>query len=167
MRSGPALELLEAVETLGADVGADLLARAGVLTGEAAATVGATSQGIVAGDLVNTASRLQSMAEPGTVLVGETTVRATGRAIAFEPLGELTLKGKETPVPAWRALRVARRARRRGPRRGDRASVRRPRRGPPADQGARPRRPARNGRPGSSRSPASPGSASLGSPGSC
>jgi len=101
-----ALELLEAVETLGADVGADLRARAGVLTGEAAATVGATSQGIVAGDLVNTASRLQSLAEPGTVLVGETTVRATGRAIAFEKVGDLTLKGKEAAVPAWRALRV-------------------------------------------------------------
>jgi class 3 adenylate cyclase/predicted ATPase len=101
-----ALELLEAVETLGADVGADLRARAGVLTGEAAATVGAVSQGIVAGDLVNTASRLQSMAEPGTVLVGETTVRATGRAIAFEKVGDLTLKGKEAVVPAWRALRV-------------------------------------------------------------
>jgi class 3 adenylate cyclase/tetratricopeptide (TPR) repeat protein len=101
-----ALELLEAVEQLGADVGADLRARAGVLTGEAAATVGATSQGIVAGDLVNTASRLQSMAEPGSVLAGEATVRATGRAIAFESLGELTLKGKEAPVQAWRALRV-------------------------------------------------------------
>ncbi len=46
------------------------------------------------------------MAEPGTVLVGETTVRATGRAIAFEKFGDLTLKGKETVVPAWRALRV-------------------------------------------------------------
>ena len=101
-----ALELLEGVEALGADVGADLRARAGVLTGEAAATVGATSQGIVAGDLVNTASRLQSMAEPGTVLVGETTVRATGRAIAFEKVGDLTLKGKDAAVPAWRALRV-------------------------------------------------------------
>jgi len=46
------------------------------------------------------------MAEPGTVFVGETTVRATGRAIAFEKVGDLTLKGKEEPVPAWRALRV-------------------------------------------------------------
>ena len=100
-----ALDLLEAVETLGADVEADLR-RAGVLTGEAAATVGATSQGIVAGDLVNTASRLQSMAEPGTVLVGESTVRATGRAIAFEEVGDLTLKGKDEAVKAWRALRV-------------------------------------------------------------
>jgi class 3 adenylate cyclase/tetratricopeptide (TPR) repeat protein len=101
-----AFELLEAVEALGSEIGADLRARAGVLTGEAAATVGATSQGIVAGDLVNTASRLQSMAEPGSILVGEATVRATGRAIAFEPVGELTLKGKDVPVPAWRALRV-------------------------------------------------------------
>ena len=52
-----------------------LQARAGVLTGEAAVTVGATNQGIVAGDLVNTASRLQSVAPPGTVLVGEATER--------------------------------------------------------------------------------------------
>jgi class 3 adenylate cyclase/tetratricopeptide (TPR) repeat protein len=101
-----ALELLEAVDTLGAEVGAPLRARGGVLTGEAAATVGAVAQGIVAGDLVNTASRLQSMAEPGSVLVGEATVRATGRAIGFEPVGELTLKGKDVPLPAWRALRV-------------------------------------------------------------
>ena len=45
--------------------------RAGVVTGEAAVTVGAEGQGMVAGDLVNTASRVQSLAEPGTVLVGE------------------------------------------------------------------------------------------------
>ena len=44
-----------------------------VLTGEAAVTIGATDQGMVAGDLVNTASRLQSVAPPGTVLVGEAT----------------------------------------------------------------------------------------------
>ena len=47
-----ALELLEGVEALGAAVGVDLRARAGVLTGEAAATIGASNQGIVAGDLV-------------------------------------------------------------------------------------------------------------------
>ena len=61
---------------------------------------------MVAGDLVNTASRLQSAAAPGTVLVGEATQRATSRAIAFEPAGEQTLKGKTAPVAAWRALRV-------------------------------------------------------------
>ena len=69
-------------------------------------TIGATNQGLVAGDLVNTASRLQSVAQPGTVLVGEATQRAASKAIAFEPAGEQALKGKASPVPAWRALRV-------------------------------------------------------------
>jgi class 3 adenylate cyclase/predicted ATPase len=101
-----ALELLEGVEALGQTVGPELRARAGVLTGEAAVTVGAVSQGIVAGDLVNTASRLQSAAEPGTVLVGEATYRAAAGAIAFSEVGALELKGKDEPVPAWRAVRV-------------------------------------------------------------
>ncbi len=83
-----------------------LSARAGVLTGEAAVTLGAEGQGMVAGDLVNTASRIQSEAEPGTVLVGETTKRATEAAIAYATAGEHELKGKAEPVPLWRALRV-------------------------------------------------------------
>ncbi|HEY7332411.1 MAG TPA: adenylate/guanylate cyclase domain-containing protein, partial [Candidatus Limnocylindria bacterium] len=100
-----ALELVAAVRGLGG--GRDEIAlRAGVLTGEAAVTVGATNQGMVAGDLVNTASRLQSVAPPGTVLVGETTFRTAARAIVFEPVGEQDLKGKATPVPAYRAVRV-------------------------------------------------------------
>jgi len=97
-----ALDVVDAVRTLGPTI----QARAGVLTGEAAVTVGAVGQGMVAGDLVNTASRLQSAAAPGTVLVGEATVRAADRAIAFEPAGEQTLKGKAAPVAAWRAMRV-------------------------------------------------------------
>ena len=60
-----ALELTALVKDIGADVGApDLRARAGVLTGEAAVTLGAEHQGMVAGDLVNTASRIQSVAPP-------------------------------------------------------------------------------------------------------
>ena len=47
-------------------------------------TLGATNQGMVAGDLVNTAARLQGVAEPGTVLVGEPTMRAAESAIVFE-----------------------------------------------------------------------------------
>ena len=61
---------------------------------------------MVAGDLVNTAARLQGVAEAGTVLVGEATRRAAERAIVFEPLGDHSLKGKTAPVPAWRAVRV-------------------------------------------------------------
>jgi class 3 adenylate cyclase/tetratricopeptide (TPR) repeat protein len=97
-----ALELVDAVRTLGPSI----QARAGVLTGEAAVTLGAVGQGMVAGDLVNTASRLQSAALPGTVLVGDATERAAGQAIVFEPAGPQSLKGKESPVPAFRALRV-------------------------------------------------------------
>ncbi len=96
------LELVDAVKGLGPTI----QARAGVLTGEAAVTLGATNQGMVAGDIVNTASRLQSAAAPGTVLVGEATQRAASRAIVFEPAGEQALKGKTVPVAAWRALRV-------------------------------------------------------------
>jgi class 3 adenylate cyclase/tetratricopeptide (TPR) repeat protein len=96
------LELVDAVQVLGDGV----QARAGVLTGEAAVTLGATDQGMVAGDIVNTASRLQSAAAPGTVLVGEATQRAASSAVVFEPAGEQSLKGKASPVPAWRAVRV-------------------------------------------------------------
>jgi class 3 adenylate cyclase/tetratricopeptide (TPR) repeat protein len=102
-----ALELVETVAAMGAEVGAeDLRLRAGVHTGEAAVTLGATGQGMVAGDLVNTASRLQSVATPGTVLVGESTYLSVRDVVAFEEAGEHTLKGKEVPVRAWRALRV-------------------------------------------------------------
>jgi class 3 adenylate cyclase/tetratricopeptide (TPR) repeat protein len=96
------LDLLDAVKSLGPGI----TARAGILTGEAAVTIGATNQGMVAGDMVNTASRLQSVAAPGTVLVGEATERAASKAIVFEAAGDQALKGKAAPVLAWRALRV-------------------------------------------------------------
>jgi class 3 adenylate cyclase/tetratricopeptide (TPR) repeat protein len=97
-----ALDLVSAVRTLAPGVES----RAGVLTGEAAVTMGAPNQGMVAGDLVNTASRLQSVAPPGVVLVGEATHRAASQSIAFEEAGEQTLKGKSAAIPAWRAIRV-------------------------------------------------------------
>jgi class 3 adenylate cyclase/tetratricopeptide (TPR) repeat protein len=83
-----------------------LQARAGVLTGEAAVTIGADGEGMVAGDLVNTASRIQTAAEPGTVLVGEATRRSTEQAIVYESAGEQELKGKAEPLALSRALRV-------------------------------------------------------------
>ncbi|MBA2384472.1 MAG: AAA family ATPase, partial [Actinobacteria bacterium] len=102
-----ALDLVAAVSALGDKIGEpELRARAGVLTGEAAVTIGAEGQGMVAGDLVNTASRIQSVAEPGTVLVGETTRRSTEQTVVYEDAGSHELKGKEGPVPLWKALRV-------------------------------------------------------------
>ena len=102
-----ALELVDAVASLGTAEGLALQARGGVLTGEAATSQGDIgNQGMVTGDTVNTASRLQSAAGPGEVFVGEATFRAASRAIAFEEVGALELKGKEEPVRAWRGLRV-------------------------------------------------------------
>ncbi len=100
------LELVDAVAALGASMDLPLQARGGVLTGEAATSQDSGNQGMVTGDMVNTASRLQSAAEPGQVFVGEATFRAASRAVAFEEVGALTLKGKDEPVRAWRALRV-------------------------------------------------------------
>ena len=111
-----ALELVATVPSLG-DHAHPLQARAGVLTGEAAVTMGATNQGLVAGDMVNTASRLQSAAAPGTVLVGEGTYHAASNAISFEPAGEQALKGKTAPLAAWRAIAVV--ARRGGTKRSE------------------------------------------------
>ena len=102
-----ALDLVSAVTALGAEVGAEeLRARAGVLTGEAAVTLGAEGQGMVAGDLVNTASRIQSSAPSGAVYVGEATRRATEDTVVFEDAGSFELKGKVGLTPLWRALRV-------------------------------------------------------------
>ena len=110
-----ALDLVAAVSALGDEVGVpELRARAGVLTGEAAVTIGAEGEGMVAGDLVNTASRVQSLAEPGTVLVGEATRRATEQTVAYEDAGSHELKGKVGLDAALaRAARRLRRARRR------------------------------------------------------
>ena len=107
-----ALDIVESVADLGATSGVELLARAGVVTGEVAITIGKVSEGMVIGDTVNAASRVQSVAPPGSVLVDEATWRSSSGAIAFSEFGELNLKGKEEPVRAWRAERVV--AQRRG-----------------------------------------------------
>ena len=102
-----ALELVGAVAGFGRETNmADLAARAAVLTGEAAVNLGATGQGMVAGDLVNAASRVQGAAEPGAVLVGDTTRRSTESAVAYADAGLHELKGKAEPMQLWQALRV-------------------------------------------------------------
>src|SRR3954447_9189497 len=102
-----ALSLTQAVTALGEEVGMpELRVRAGVLTGNAAVEVGAEGEGMVLGDTVNTASRLQSIAPPGTVLVDDVTRRASEAAVAYEDAGTHQVKGREQPVHAWTALWV-------------------------------------------------------------
>jgi class 3 adenylate cyclase/predicted ATPase len=102
-----ALDLVAAVGELGAEAGAPgLAARAGVVTGEVAVTLGAVGEGMVAGDAVNTAARVQAVAEPGSVLVDSATQRLAGIAVGFTDAGLFTLKGKAEPQPLWRATRV-------------------------------------------------------------
>jgi class 3 adenylate cyclase/tetratricopeptide (TPR) repeat protein len=101
------LDLVAAVTALGDELGAPgLRARAAVSTGEAAVDLAAVAEGMVLGDLVNTAARIQAAAEPGTLLVGDGTRRGSNRAIAYEDAGEHVLKGKTEPVRLWRAVRV-------------------------------------------------------------
>ena len=102
-----ALDLVTAVAALGAEVGVPgLAARAGVVTGEVAVTLGRSGEGMVAGDAVNTASRVQAAAEPGSVLADEATHRLAAAAVAFADAGERQLKGKAGPQRLWRAVRV-------------------------------------------------------------
>ena len=115
-----ALDLVAAVGELGAEAGiSGLAARAGVVTGEVAVTLGAgvvtdevavtlgvAGEGMVAGDAVNTAARVQSAAEPGSVLVDGPTRRLAGGAIEFADTGEHALKGKAEPQRLWQATYV-------------------------------------------------------------
>jgi class 3 adenylate cyclase/tetratricopeptide (TPR) repeat protein len=83
--------------------------RVAVNTGEAfvslAATSG-TSEGIATGDVVNTAFRIEEAAEPRTVLVGESTYRATHDVIEYGERRLLQAKGKTEPLPVYEALRT-------------------------------------------------------------
>ncbi len=102
-----ALDLVSAVAALGAEVGVPgLAARAGVVTGEMAVNLGAVGEGMVAGDAVNTAARVQAAAGPGQVLTDGPTQRLAGQAVGFADAGEHTLKGKAEPQRLWRATRV-------------------------------------------------------------
>ncbi len=101
-----ALDVVDAVRVFGAEIDApEVRARAGVVTGQVAA-LDNPGEGLVVGDRVNTASRVQSAAEPGSVLVDEVTRGATSASIVYEDAGEHVVKGKAEPLRLWRALRV-------------------------------------------------------------
>jgi class 3 adenylate cyclase/predicted ATPase len=86
-------------------IGEHLQMRVGVNTGEVLVGAMRAAGSITAmGDVVNTASRLQTAAQPGQVLVGPATYAATRHTIAYEPVGLLAAKGREAPVDTWVAV---------------------------------------------------------------
>ncbi|HSC48903.1 MAG TPA: AAA family ATPase [Gaiellaceae bacterium] len=84
-----------------------LQVRIAVNTGEALVRVGARQaegEGMVAGDVVNTAARMQAAAPVNGILVGESTHRATQEAIELREADPVHGKGKAEPIRVWEAL---------------------------------------------------------------
>jgi class 3 adenylate cyclase/tetratricopeptide (TPR) repeat protein len=103
VRAGLAMQDAMQDVNQGLPSGVNFELRVGVNTGEVIA--GAVGEAYtVMGDTVNVASRIQSAARPGTVTVGERTMRASDRAVNYRALEPLELKGKAAPVPAWEAV---------------------------------------------------------------
>jgi len=103
-----ALAMCAAVDEMnGNDAELELKIRIAVNTGEALVSLAASvaqGEGVVAGDVVNTASRLQEAAPVNGILVGEETYRATRSVIRYESAEPVVAKGKQEPVRVWRAL---------------------------------------------------------------
>jgi class 3 adenylate cyclase/tetratricopeptide (TPR) repeat protein len=113
-----ALHMQQTLADMRQDVDVELKMRIGINTGEV--LVGALRAGgdyTAMGDVVNTASRLQVLAEPGTVVVGPDTHAATANVFRYEPLGELHARGREAGVEAWVAREALAQPGRRAPRR--------------------------------------------------
>ena len=96
------LRILEAIAELNeAEPDLDLQVRVGINTGEAVVALGARpelGEGMVTGDVVNTAARVQGAAPVGGVAVGEQTFRATHRVFEYELLQQVVVKGKAEPL---------------------------------------------------------------------
>jgi class 3 adenylate cyclase/tetratricopeptide (TPR) repeat protein len=103
-----ALAARDAVQELNeANPALDLHVRIAVNTGEAVVALDARpseGEGMVAGDVVNTAARLQSAAPVDGILVGATTYRATERVVEYRDCEPVEAKGKAEPIPVWEAL---------------------------------------------------------------
>jgi class 3 adenylate cyclase len=82
--------------------------RVGINSGQAAVgPVGAGApQEVALGDTPNVAARLQSLAEPGTIALGGGTAERLAQRFVLEPIGEVSVKGRNEPVAAWRLLRA-------------------------------------------------------------
>jgi class 3 adenylate cyclase len=96
-------------DIVGELAGGDLQIRIAVNTGEAVVSLGARpafGESMVAGDVVNTAARLQAAAPVNGVVVGDETYLTTRNAIEYAPADPVIAKGKEHPVEAWLAIRT-------------------------------------------------------------
>ncbi len=100
-----ALRMQETLREEASEIGQVLQIRVGVNTGEVLVGAMRAAGSVTAmGDVVNTASRLQTSAAPGEVLVGPATHDATSHTIAYEHRGLLAAKGRDERVDTWRAL---------------------------------------------------------------
>jgi class 3 adenylate cyclase/tetratricopeptide (TPR) repeat protein len=103
-------EIRVAVESLNEDLdrlwGVRIATRVGVNTGEVMAGGLSAAEGLVIGDAVNTAARLEQAAKPGEILIGEQTYRFVRDAVRVEVVEPLSLKGKADSVPAYRLAEV-------------------------------------------------------------
>jgi hypothetical protein len=88
------------------DWGVTLQTRTGVNTGEVVTGDPAIGDALVLGDAVNVAARLEQVAAPGEVLLGESTYRLVRDAVEAERVTPLHLKGKGAPVVAYRLGQV-------------------------------------------------------------
>jgi class 3 adenylate cyclase/tetratricopeptide (TPR) repeat protein len=86
--------------------GVSVATRTGVNTGEVLAREPGHGQYLVVGDAVNIAARLEQVAEPGEILMGEDTYQLVHDAVTADEVGPLELRGKAALVPAWRFVRV-------------------------------------------------------------
>ena len=101
---GAGLGLLN--EELERDWGVRLEVRTGVNTGEVVTGDPAIGDALVLGDAVNVAARLEQVAAPGEVLLGQSTYRLVRDAVEAERVTPLLLKGKDAPVVAYRLGQV-------------------------------------------------------------
>jgi len=101
------LKILEAIAQLNErDPDLELQVRVGINTGEAVVSLGArpeAGEGIVTGDVVNTAARIQSAAPVDGVAVAESTYRTTSQLFDYAPLQPANVKGKAASVALWQA----------------------------------------------------------------
>jgi DNA-binding SARP family transcriptional activator len=88
------------------ELGVRMTMRVGVNTGEVVVASGISSAGLVTGDAVNVAVRLQQAAGSGEILLGEGTHHLVRRAIDAEPTGAIDPRRRSGPTRAFRLLAV-------------------------------------------------------------